>query len=182
MCIRDRLGSVGMNPSMTDDDEEESEPAVGATSMDGDTASATAGETLQEFNVDMVVSMLDDMGYTTRKTDGDEGPVLILDAGSTGATDLRMEFLCNDFTEKCYDLVVTATYATKKPASLKAINAWNREYRWTRAYLDDKNQAVLQMDMNAEGGIGKNNLQILINTYFSITEDFAKTLTAAPAK
>ncbi|CAB3660925.1 hypothetical protein LMG3458_00577 [Achromobacter deleyi] len=176
------LGSVGMNPSMTDDDEEESEPAVGATSMDGDTASATAGETLQEFNVDMVVSMLDDMGYTTRKTDGDEGPVLILDAGSTGATDLRMEFLCNDFTEKCYDLVVTATYATKKPASLKAINAWNREYRWTRAYLDDKNQAVLQMDMNAEGGIGKNNLQILINTYFSITEDFAKTLTAAPAK
>lgn len=175
------MDSVGMNPSMTDDDEE-SEPAAGATPMDGDTASATAGETLQEFNVDMVVSMLDDMGYTTRKTDGDEGPVLILDAGSTGATDLRMEFLCNDFTEKCYDLVATATYATKKPATLKAINAWNREYRWTRAYLDEKNQAVLQMDMNAEGGIGKNNLQILINTYFSITEDFAKAVNATAAK
>lgn len=177
------MGSMGINPSVTDDGDEDAEPAVGATSgMDGDTTSATAGETLQEFNVDMVVSMLDDMGYTTRKTDGDEGPVLILDAGSTGATDLRMEFLCNDFTEKCYDLVATATYATKKPTTLKAINAWNREYRWTRAYLDEKNQAVLQMDMNAEGGIGKNNLQILINTYFSITEDFAKAMNAGPAK
>ena len=38
------------------------------------------------------------------------------------------------------------------------------------------------MDMNAEGGIGKKNLQILLNTYFSITEDFANTVTAAPAK
>lgn len=122
------------------------------------------------------------MGYTTRKTDGDDGPVLILDASNSGATDLRLEFLCNDFSEKCYDLVATATYASKKPATLKAINAWNQEYRWTRAYLDDKNQAVLQMDMNAEGGIGKKNLQILLNTYFSITEEFATAMSAAPAR
>ena len=175
------LGATGMNSAM-DDDEDEAEPAAGATAMDDDMAATSNADVVNEFDVDAVAHMLEDMGYNTRKTDGDEGPVLILDASSTGATDLRLEFLCNDFSEKCYDLVATATYASKKPATLKAINAWNQEYRWTRAYLDDKNQAVLQMDMNAEGGIGKKNLQILLNTYFSITEDFANTVTAAPAK
>ncbi|MFP3624648.1 hypothetical protein SB771_35840, partial [Burkholderia sp. SIMBA_051] len=78
-------------------------------------AATSNADVVNEFDVDMVVHMLEDMGYTTRKTDGDEGPVLILDASNSGATDLRLEFLCNDFSEKCYDLVATATYASKKP-------------------------------------------------------------------
>ncbi|MGE8657784.1 MAG: DUF945 family protein [Achromobacter sp.] len=174
------LGAAGMHDGM--DDEDEWEPAAGATPMDDEMAATSNADVVNQFDVDTVVSMLEDMGYSTRKTDGDEGPVLILDPANTGATDLRLEFLCNDFSEKCYDLVATATYASKKPATLKAINAWNQEYRWTRAYLDDKNQAVLQMDMNAEGGIGKKNLQIMLNTYFSITEEFATAITAAPAR
>jgi uncharacterized protein YdgA (DUF945 family) len=171
------LGATGMG-GMDDDDElsgigldDEAEPA----------ASAAVAGVMQDFSLDDVASMLDDMGYTVTRTDGTEGPVLVLSPGTTGATDLRLEFLCNDFTEKCLDLVATATYATKKPMTLKAINAWNQEYRWSRAYLDDKNQAVLQMDMNAEGGLGKDNLQILLNTFISIAEDFGAAA-KAPAR
>ncbi|MGE8618184.1 MAG: DUF945 family protein [Achromobacter spanius] len=171
------LGATGMG-GMDDDDEAmpdmgQEEPAADATPAVG---------VMQDFNLDTVSSLLDDMGITANKMDGNEGPVLVLDAGNTGASDLRLEFLCNDFTEKCLDLVMTATYKTKKPMPLKAINSWNQEYRWTRAYLDDKNQAVLQMDMNAEGGIGKENLQILLNTFISIAEDFNTAAQAAPAK
>ncbi|MNQ40646.1 hypothetical protein D3C85_543050 [compost metagenome] len=171
------LGATGMG-GMDDDDEampdmDQEEPAEGATPAVG---------VMQDFSLDTVSSLLDDMGITANKMDGNEGPVLVLDAGNTGASDLRLEFLCNDFTEKCLDLVMTATYKTKKPMPLKAINSWNQEYRWTRAYLDDKNQAVLQMDMNAEGGIGKDNLQILLNTFISIAEDFNTAAQAAPAK
>ncbi|WP_434644391.1 DUF945 family protein [Achromobacter piechaudii] len=173
------LGAAGMG-SMGDDADEpmpgmgQEEPAEGAT--------PAATGVMQDFSLDTVSSLLDDMGITANKQDGDEGPVLVLDPGTTGASDLRLEFLCNDFTEKCLDLVMTATYKTKKPMSLKAINSWNQEYRWTRAYLDNNNQAVLQMDMNAEGGIGKDNLQILLNTFISIAEDFNSAAQAAPAK
>jgi hypothetical protein len=38
------------------------------------------------------------------------------------------------------------------------------------------------MDMNSEGGIGKENLQIMLNTFFSIAEDFSVASKAAPAK
>lgn len=173
------LGATGMGGGMDDFDDEpmpdmgQEEPAADATPAVG---------VMQDFSLDTVSSLLDDMGITANKLDGDEGPVLLLDAGNTGASELRLEFLCNDFTEKCLDLVMTATYQTKKPMPLKAINSWNQEYRWTRAYLDDKNQAVLQMDMNAEGGIGKDNLQILLNTFISIAEDFNTAAQAAPAK
>lgn len=170
------LGATGMG-GMDDDeampDMGQEEPAADATPAVG---------VMQDFDLDTISSLLDDMGITANKHDGNEGPVLLLDAGNTGASELRLEFLCNDFTEKCLDLVMTATYKTKKPMPLKAINSWNQEYRWTRAYLDDKNQAVLQMDMNAEGGIGKDNLQILLNTFISIAEDFNTAVQAAPAK
>ena len=171
------LGATGMG-GMDDDDEAmpdmgQEEPAADATPAVG---------VMQDFDLDTISSLLDDMGITANKHDGNEGPVLLLDADNTGASELRLEFLCNDFTEKCLDLVMTATYKTKKPMPLKAINSWNQEYRWTRAYLDDKNQAVLQMDMNAEGGIGKDNLQILLNTFISIAEDFNTAVQAAPAK
>jgi uncharacterized protein YdgA (DUF945 family) len=168
---------------MHDDMDEEGEPEEGMElSAAPDATTASAAGVMQDFDVDTVTAMLEDMSYSPRKQDGDEGPVLVLDPGSTGASDLRAEFLCNDFTEKCLDLVVTATYSSKKPVSLKTINAWNQEYRWTRVYLDDKNRAVLQMDMNAEGGIGKENLQIMLNTFFSIAEDFSAASKAAPAK
>ena len=106
------LDAAGSHDSMDDD---ESEPAVGAISSDTDPASS--GEQMQDFNVDVVTSMLDDMGYSPRRSEGDEGPVLVLDPSGTGAADLRVELLCNDFTEKCYDLVITATYSAKKPVS-----------------------------------------------------------------
>ncbi|MFF7395524.1 DUF945 family protein [Achromobacter sp. NPDC008082] len=173
------LGAAGMG-SMDHDDEDESVPGMGQDEPAEGATPALPG-VMQDFNLDTVSSLLDDMGYTVNKTDGDQGPVLVLDAGTTGASDLRLEFLCNDFTEKCLDLVMTATYKTKKPVTLKAINSWNQEYRWTRAYLDDKNQAVLQMDMNAEGGIGKDNLQILLNTFISIAEDFNEVAKGAAA-
>lgn len=171
------LGATGMD-SMDDDDE------LSGLGMDPDAEPAVPAPAvgmMQDFNLEDVASMLDDMGYTVTRADGTDGPVLVLNPGTTGASDLRLEFLCNDFTEKCLDLVLTATYSTKKPMTLKAINAWNQEYRWSRAYLDDKNQAVLQMDMNAEGGLGKDNLQILLNTFISIAEDFGAEA-KAPAK
>lgn len=171
------LGATGMGGM---DDDDEAMPDMGQEEPAAD-ATPTVG-VMQDFDLDTISSLLDDMGITANKHDGNEGPVLLLDAGNTGASELRLEFLCNDFTEKCLDLVMTATYKTKKPMPLKAINSWNQEYRWTRAYLDDKNQAVLQMDMNAEGGIGKDNLQILLNTFISIAEDFNTAVQAAPAK
>ncbi|WMD20083.1 DUF945 family protein [Achromobacter seleniivolatilans] len=176
------LGAAGMGSMDHDDDDEEDEPAGTSLGQEDPAATAAAVGMLQDFDLESVSAMLDDMGYTVEKSDGDEGPVLVLSPGSTGATELRLDFLCNDFTEKCLDLVVTATYNTKKPMSLKTINTWNQEYRWTRAYLDGKNQAVLQMDMNAEGGIGKENLQILLNTFISIAEDFGKAAKGVPAK
>ncbi|WZB68964.1 YbjN domain-containing protein [Achromobacter xylosoxidans] len=161
-------------------DDDESEPAVGAISSDTDPASS--GEQMQDFNVDVVTSMLDDMGYSPRRSEGDEGPVLVLDPSGTAqvrpARGTAVQRLHREVLRPGHHRHVQR----QEPVSLKAINAWNKEYRWSRAYLDEKNQAVLQMDVNAEGAIGKENLQILLNTFISIAEDFSAMVNKGAGK
>ncbi len=155
--------------------------AEAAAAAAGDDARAAAGM-MRNFDADTVGGILDDIGFSYSKKDGDNGPVLVLEPSYTGATDLRLEFLCEDGADSCLDLTATAVYATKKPVPLKAINGWNQQYRWARAYVDDQNRAVLQMDMNSEGGIGRESLQILLNTFFSLSEDFSATVDPVTGK
>lgn len=137
-------------------------------------AAAEADEALeifQTFEVEHVVNMLDDLGHSvTIDTDGD-APILHLDAASVGADSLRLKFLCDENGEFCEDLVFIAEYKSRKPLPLRKINSWNQEYRWTRLYLDDDGQTVLEMDLNSDGGLGARNLRILTNTFISIAED-----------
>lgn len=165
----EELFGMLMSSAYSDDDSDEDE-YLDST----DDAAAEAIEMLAEFEVDRVVDMLDDMGQSVTIDRDDGDPVLHLDASVVGADTLRVKFLCNDFSEQCEDLVFVAEYKRKKPLPLRRLNSWNQEYRWTRAYLDDDGQAVLEMDLNAEGGIGAKSLRILTNTYMSIAEDFAE--------
>ncbi len=172
------LGAAGLDNDDDADDEEETP----ADAQHEPAASTSNANLLDSFNKDVVGAILEENGITFETTDGKQGPSLVLQPGYHGTTDLRFDFICNDFSEQCFDLVMTATYAPKKTATLKAINAFNQEYRWARAYLDEKNRPVLQMDMNAEGGIGKESLEILINTFLSIAEDFAGVTQGAAVK
>ncbi len=38
-------------------------------------------------------------------------------------------------------------------SNLEKVNAWNRSKRYSRSYLDEKNNPVLELDLDLEGGI-----------------------------
>ena len=69
-----------------------------------------------------------------------------------------------------------ATYSPDKPVALKVANDWNLRNRWARAYVNEKNEAVIEMDINAYGGIGHDALEAMVNTFFKIVGDFSKEL------
>ncbi len=144
------------------------------------TTAEQASNMLEEFDIDHVVKLLEEQGEKVTVEEEDDAPVLRLDPSSVGASALRVRFLCNSFSGACQDLVYVAEYKSDKPLSLERINSWNQEYRWTRAYLDDDGVAFVEMDLNAEGGIGAESLRILHNTFISIAEDFAKYASATP--
>jgi hypothetical protein len=48
---------------------------------------------------------------------------------------------------------------------LDAINTWNMERRWTKVYVDGDGDSILEMDVNAEGGIGRDALRVMAAHY-----------------
>jgi uncharacterized protein YdgA (DUF945 family) len=113
----------------------------------------------------------------TRDEQGD--PLLKVSPGNSGAAKIDMSFIGCGTDTTCEDVLLRATYSPDKPVALKVANDWNIRNRWARAYVNDKNEAVIEMDINAYGGIGHDALEAMVNTFFKIVGDFSKELKTA---
>lgn len=63
---------------------------------------------------------------------------------------------CTD-NKACEDLNFYAGFLDNKP-SLETINAWNRDKRFGKAYLDSDDDAVIEFDINLEHGVTRDNM------------------------
>lgn len=113
----------------------------------------------------------------TRDEQGD--PLLKVSPGNSGAAKIDISFIGCGSDPTCEDVLLRATYSPDKPVALKVANDWNIRNRWARAYVNDKDEAVIEMDINAYGGIGHDALEAMVNTFFKIVGDFSKELKSA---
>lgn len=58
--------------------------------------------------------------------------------------------------------------------SLSTINAWNKEHRFTRAYLDNDNDPVLESDIDLTGGVTQENVDEFVRTFFASLVQYKK--------
>ena len=159
-------------------DEEEEEP-----SDDIDMATeAPATGFMNSVNTDIMGEILDEEGYAyTVDTDGAGDPKIVVEPGDLGAQSVEVEYYncTGSSSQNCEDFLMKAVFKPSKGATLKVLNNFNRENRWVRVYLDDDNTAVVEMDINADGGLGKESLKILVGLFFSVTTDFAEAIKPA---
>jgi len=113
----------------------------------------------------------------TRDEQGD--PLLKVSPGNSGAAKIDISFIGCGTDPTCEDVLLRATYSPDKPVALKVANDWNIRNRWARAYVNDKDEAVIEMDINAYGGIGHDALEAMVNTFFKIVGDFSTELKSA---
>ncbi len=66
----------------------------------------------------------------------------------------------------------------RQKASLKAINEWNKTKRFSRAYLDNVDDAVIEADLDFEGGVTEKNIEAFIRTFRISLTVFAKHIRA----
>ena len=99
--------------------------------------------------------------------------------GNSGAAKIDFSFIGCGSYPTCEDVLLRATYSPDKPVALKVANDWNLRNRWARAYVNDKQEAVIEMDINAYGGIGHDALAAMVNTFFKIVGDFSEELVQA---
>ena len=62
----------------------------------------------------------------------------------------------------------------KKKTSLVRINEWNRDKRYTRAYIDKEGDPVLEADLDLEGGSSMGAVKELFRTWLTCVKLFTE--------
>ncbi len=63
------------------------------------------------------------------------------------------------------NLQLYAGFTTKGKVSCDTINQWNKGKRFSRAYIDDEGDAVIESDMDLEGGVSPKAIGVFIDTF-----------------
>lgn len=69
-----------------------------------------------------------------------------------------------------------ATGWEKQEVTLADVNAWNMDKRFSRAYLDEENDPMIEMDVNLEYGVHPDNLDDTFDLWLSLMNQFKKKL------
>lgn len=92
----------------------------------------------------------------------------------TGAREYRVEmaelekvWLYLDFCQedRCGVLSLSAGLTLEEPPDLERINQWNRERRFSRAYLDDEGAAWVESDLDLTGGVSLGAVQAFLELF-----------------
>ena len=162
---------------------EDAERAADAAMSAEDVATVQVGnEVIDALTTDVVTPLLDNLGYSFEvDVDAAGDQHIKVNPGDTGAKEIEVVFFnCSDHngSASCEDVLFRARFAAGRLATLEAVNAFNQENRWARAFLDEGKVPVVEMDLNADGGIGVSSMQTLVRIYFSLLEDFGDQIGA----
>jgi len=84
-----------------------------------------------------------------------------------------MSFLnCDDRHANCNTVQFRAWWESAGAHSLAAMNQWNRDRRFSAAYLDDSNNATIEWDVNLLGGVTTVNFDDSIQWWQAVIQQF----------
>jgi uncharacterized protein YdgA (DUF945 family) len=135
---------------------------------------------IRHLDPSVLASILSAADFTFEEVKDEQGdPLLKVSPGDSGAAKIDMVFVGCGNDPSCEDVLLRATYSPNRPVALKVANDWNLRNRWARAFVNDKKEAVIEMDISAYGGIGRDAVEGMVNTFFKIVRDFSKELEAS---
>lgn len=115
------------------------------------TALALAAAPLEIAKPEQLVETMQEAGFRAELTEDDVGDPMIK-SNANGASFIILFYGCEDH-KNCTDLQFYAGYSMEEPVGMEVPNKFNQQYRFTRAYLDEENDPVIEMDII--GGDGK---------------------------
>lgn len=74
----------------------------------------------------------------------------------------------------CRDFALSAGFALEFPVSVQTVNRFNREHRFARAVLSDDGTPMIEMDVNLEGGVSRDALEVEIEAWRALLLSFSK--------
>lgn len=116
------------------------------------TPSMAAQEVMEQISTEQLQTMLQSMGYEVEQPKED-----LLQFAIEGHTAILVN--------KKTNFQLYSYFEKRKKIDLKKINEWNAGKRFSRAYLDQDGDAVIEWDVDLEGGTTAGALKESIRTY-----------------
>jgi hypothetical protein len=131
-------------------------------------AAAQAQTMIDGSQVDEIVNIARGYGSAALEQQSNGDPKI---AGRIEGVSYQVFFMnCTD-NAKCEDLNFYAGFLDNKQ-TLEVINAWNRDKRFGKAYLDSDLDAVIEWDVNLEHGVSRANLDAAFNLWSLILDQY----------
>lgn len=132
------------------------------------TSAPVQAQSIDGAAIDEIVALAGNYGTVSLEAQANGQPRI---AGEAGGITYQVFFLnCDSGT--CEDLNFYAGFAGVKP-TMDSLNAWNRDKRFGRAYLDADLDAAIEYDINLEYGVNRENLNAAFGVWSLLLAQFA---------
>jgi hypothetical protein len=130
-----------------------------------------AQEMINASNALDVVGAVRDLGYrAVLEKDSVDDPMI--SSKASGLNFVILFYGCTDH-QNCQSIQLSTSFTLSEPLPDDAMNRWNSENRYGRAYLDDENDPILRYEINMTGaGISREVFDDNIDIWESLLSDF----------
>jgi hypothetical protein len=134
----------------------------------GTTLGAQAQTIVDGASVDEILNIARGYGSATLEKQSSGDPKI---SGKIEGVTYQVYFMnCTNNTD-CEDLNFYAGFLDNKQ-TLEVINAWNRDKRFGKAYLDSDLDAVVEFDLNLVKGVTRDNLDAAFSLWSLILDQY----------
>lgn len=129
------------------------------------------GRVLKGLTLDSATAILEDLGYTVEPTDFEGTLMATSDKVAIGVELVGDDEGSGHPIAKLY----SAWNSSLRPNDLlERINAWNRDFRFTRAYMDDDNDPVIRAEYVVGSGCGRAAVENWVRLFMISAETFSE--------
>ena len=132
-------------------------------------ATASASELVDATDPEAILNIARGYGAATLGTDVVGDPQV---TGRIGGNAYTIFFYGCTEGRDCTNLQFSSGWISNH-VDLSMINSWNREHRFSRAYLDDEDDPIIEMDVNLEFGVSRRNFDDTFGLWSVILSSFA---------
>ena len=144
-------------------------PALATAFLAGPAQAQPLSGMITGNDVDRIMALARAYGTIERRQD-DDGVWL---RGEMEGIVYTISFLnCNDAQVECSSVQFRAWWESSGAHSLETMNQWNRDRRFSSAYLDDRNNATIEWDVNLAGGVTAVNFDDSIQWWQAVVRQF----------
>jgi hypothetical protein len=131
-------------------------------------APAAAQDIIDGASIDEILNIAKGYGSANLGTQSNGDPKI---EGRIDGIPYQLYFMnCSD-NANCEDVNFYSGFLDNKP-DLETINAWNRDKRFGKAYLDSDLDAVIEWDVNLEYGLTRENMDAAFSLWWLLLDQY----------